>query len=185
MAEAPGTHDPTGGGVGMIGMWKAFEEMEQLGWIGRERPKMITVQASGCAPIVKAWAAGKSTSEMWAGAATFAAGLRVPKAYGDYLILDILKKSQGTAVAATDDEILDAVRHWASLEGVFACPEGAAALVAYRKLRASGFFRAGDTVVLFNTGTAYKYLDMMEAKRRTVPPEPPATRNIGGIIGPY
>jgi threonine synthase len=176
---------PTGGGVGMIGMWKAFDEMEQLGWIGRERSKMVTVQAAGCAPIVKAWDTGKSTAEMWAGAATFAAGLRVPKAYGDYLILDIIKKSKGTAVAATDDEIFDAVRHWASVEGVFACPEGAAALVAYQKLRASGFFRAEDTVVIFNTGTAYKYLDMMEAKRRTVRPEVPATRNIGGIIGPY
>jgi len=95
---------PTGGGVGMIGMWKAFDEMEELGWIGRECPKMITVQAAGCAPIVKAWEAGKSASEMWAGAATFASGLRVPKAYGDYLILEILKKSRGTAVAATDEE---------------------------------------------------------------------------------
>src|ERR1700676_1530057 len=90
---------PTGGGVGMIGMWKAFEEMEELGWIGQERPKMITVQAAGCAPIVKAWEAGKNTSEMWPNASTFAAGLRVPKAYGDSLILDILKKSHGTAVA--------------------------------------------------------------------------------------
>ena len=176
---------PTGGGVGMIGMWKAFDEMEQLGWIGSERPKMVSVQAAGCAPIVKAWGAGKSSAEMWTGAQTFAAGLRVPKAYGDYLILDILKKSQGTAVAASDDEIIDAVRHWASVEGVFACPEGAASLVAYRKLRAAGFFRADDRVVLFNTGTAYKYLDMMEAKQRTVRPEPPASRNIGGIIGPY
>ena len=176
---------PTGGGVGLLGMWKAFEEMEQLGWIGAERPKMISVQAAGCAPIVKAWEAGQSASEMWAGARTFAAGLRVPKAYGDYLILDILKKSQGAAVAATDDEILDAVHHWASAEGVFACPEGAASLVAYRKLRASGFFGAEDNVVLFNTGSAYKYLDMMEAKPGTVRPEPPASRNIGGIIGPY
>ncbi len=176
---------PTGGGVGMIGMWKAFDEMEQLGWIGPERPKMVSVQAAGCAPIVKAWEEGKSSSEMWSGAATFAAGLRVPKAYGDYLILDIIKKSKGTAVAATDDEILDAVRHWASVEGVFAAPEGAASLVAYQKLRASGFFGGEDVVVLFNTGTAYKYLDMMEAKRRTVRPEPPASRNIGGIIGPY
>ena len=176
---------PTGGGVGMIGMWKAFEELEELGWIGPERPKMVTVQAAGCAPIVKAWEAGKSTSEMWTGAATFAAGLRVPKAYGDYLILHILKKSKGTAVSATDDEVLDAVRHWASVEGVFAAPEGAASLVAYQKLRASNFFRAKDTVVLFNTGSAYKYLDMMEAKKRTVRPEVPATRNIGGIIGPY
>jgi len=176
---------PTGGGVGMIGMWKAFDEMERLGWIGAERPKMVSVQAAGCAPIVKAWEAGKSTSEMWTGATTFAAGLRVPKAYGDYLILDIIKKSKGTAVAATDDEILDAVRHWASVEGVFAAPEGAASLVACQKLRASGFFREEDVVVLFNTGTAYKYLDMMEAKRSTIRPEPPASRNIGGIIGPY
>jgi threonine synthase len=181
---------PTGGGVGMIGMWKAFDEMEELGWIGRERPKMITVQAAGCAPIVKAWEAGKSASgmwisEMWAGAATFAAGLRVPKAYGDYLILDILKRSQGTAVAATDEEILAAMRHWARVEGVFAAPEGAASLVAYQKLRASGFFRAEDTVVLFNTGSAYKYLDMIEAQEKKAQPEPPASRTIGGIIGPY
>jgi len=176
---------PTGGGVGMIGMWKAFDEMEQLGWIGPERPKMVSVQAAGCAPIVKAWEEGKSSSEMWKNATTFAAGLRVPKAYGDYLILDIIKTSKGTAVAATDDEILDAVRHWASVEGVFAAPEGAAALVAYQKLRASGFFAEKDVVVLFNTGMAYKYLDMMEAKRRTIRPEPLASRTIGGIIGPY
>src|SRR5208282_4328349 len=181
---------PTGGGVGMIGMWKAFEEMEQLGWIGAERPKMITVQAAGCAPIVKAWEAGKNASgmwisEMWAGAATFAAGLRVPKAYGDYLILEILQKSQGTAVATTDEEILAATRHWASVEGVFAAPEGAASLVAYQKLRASGFFRAEDKVVLFNTGSAYKYLDMIEAQEKKARPEPPTAHHIGGIIGPY
>jgi len=176
---------PTGGGVGMIGMWKAFDEMEVLGWIGSERPKMITVQAAGCAPIVKAWEAGQSASEMWAGAATFAAGLRVPKAYGDYLILDILKKSRGAAVAASDEEILAAMRHWASVEGVFAAPEGAASLVAYRKLRASGFFRAEDKVVLFNTGSAYKYLDMMEAQAKKTRREPPSARAIGGIIGPY
>ncbi len=173
---------PTGGGVGMIGMWKAFDEMEELGWIGSERPKMITVQAAGCAPMVKAWEEGKSVSEAWADAATFASGLRVPKAYGDYLILDILKKSHGTAVAATDEEILAALRRWASVEGVFAAPEGAASLVAYQKLRASGFLRAEDTVVLFNTGTAYKYLDMIEAQEKKAPP---AARSIGGIIGPY
>jgi threonine synthase len=181
---------PTGGGVGMIGMWKAFDEMEELGWIGPERPKMITVQAAGCAPIVKAWETGKSasgmwTSEMWTGARTFAAGLRVPKAYGDYLILDILKKSQGTAVAATDEDILAAMRHWASVEGVFAAPEGAASLVAYQKLRANGFFRAEDKVVLFNTGSAYKYLDMIGPQEKKVPAKRPAARNIGGIIGPY
>src|SRR5499427_2280997 len=111
---------PTGGGVGLIGMWKAFEEMEQLGWIGPERPKMVTVQAAGCAPIVKAWHEQKSTSETWINAETFAAGLRVPKAYGDYLILDILRRSGGTAVSAADDEIVEAVRHWASIEGVLA-----------------------------------------------------------------
>jgi threonine synthase len=186
---------PTGGGVGMIGMWKAFDEMEQLGWVGSvrsgstwsgsKRPKMITVQAAGCAPIVKAWDAGKSTSELWADASTFAAGLRVPKAYGDYLILDILKKSGGTAVSATDDEILSATRHWASVEGVFAAPEGAASLVAYQKLRASGFLRAEDSVVLFNTGSAYKYLDMIEAQEKKMRLVAPAARNIGGIIGPY
>ncbi len=176
---------PTGGGVGLIGMWKAFDEMEELGWIGRERPKMITVQAAGCAPIVTALEAGKSTSEIWVGAATFAAGLRVPKAYGDYLILDILKKSHGTAVEATDEEMLAAMRHWASMEGVFAAPEGAASLVAYRKLLASGFFSAKDRVVLFNTGSAYKYLDMIEAQEKKARPALPTTRSIGGIIGPY
>jgi threonine synthase len=176
---------PTGGGVGMIGMWKAFDEMEELRWIGSERPKMITVQAAGCAPIVKAWDAGQSVSEMWAGAQTFAAGLRVPKAYGDYLILDIIKKSQGTAIAATDEEILTATRHWASVEGIFAAPEGAASLIAYQKLRASGFFHAEDKVVLFNTGSAYKYLDMIEAQEKKARREMSASRNIGGIIGPY
>jgi threonine synthase len=176
---------PTGGGVGMIGMWKAFQEMEELGWIGSDRPKMVTVQAAGCAPIVKAWDEGKSVSEMWTGAETFAAGLRVPKAYGDYLVLDILKKSNGTAVAATDGEILAAMRECASVEGVFAAPEGAASLVAYQKLRDSGFFRAEDTVVLFNTGSAYKYLDMIEAQQKKGRPQPQSARNIGGIIGPY
>ena len=191
---------PTGGGVGLIGMWKAFDEMEELGWIGGERPgkarpKMVTVQAAGCAPIVKAWEAGRAsgtksasgvwTSEMWVGAETFAAGLRVPKAYGDYLILDILEKSHGTAVAATDEEILAATRHWASVEGVFAAPEGAASLVAYQKLRASGFFGADDKVVLFNTGSAYKYLDMIEAQEKKTRSAAPAARAIGGIIGPY
>ena len=174
---------PTGGGVGLIGMWKAFEEMEQLGWIGAERPKMVTVQAAGCAPIVKAWEAEQNTSEMWAGAQTFAAGLRVPKAYADYLILDILKKSHGAAVAATDDEIFAAMRQWAADEGILAAPEGAASLVAYQKLRANGFFRTEDRVVLFNTGSAYKYLDLMEAREKTS--KLPASRNIGGIIGPF
>src|SRR6202049_77389 len=135
---------PTGGGVGLLGMWKAFEEMEELGWIGPERPKMISVQATGCAPIVKAWDEGKATAEMWVNASTVAAGLRVPKPYGDYLILDILKKSGGLALAATDTEIFAATRHWARVEGIFAAPEGAASLVAYQKLLASGFFTPDD-----------------------------------------
>ena len=125
------------------------------------------------------------STEMWPNAQTFAAGLRVPKAYGDYLILDILEKSRGTAVAATDDEILAAVRHWASVEGVFAAPEGAASLVAYQKLRATGFLRDQDKVVLFNTGSAYKYLDMIEAQEKKTRLELPAARSMGGIIGPY
>jgi threonine synthase len=183
---------PTGGGVGMLGMWKAFEEMESLGWIGSERPKMIAVQSSGCAPVVKAWEEGKSSAEMWTNAATLASGLRVPKPYGDYLILDILKKSEGTAVSATDAEILEATRHWAKTEGIFAAPEGAACLVAYRKLLASKFFKPDDVVVLFNTGSGMKYLDVLDPSvgRTLLSAKPPATakpttRQIGGIIGPY
>jgi threonine synthase len=190
---------PTGGGVGLLGMWKAFDEMEVLGWIGSERPKMITVQAAGCAPIVKAWEEGASFSEMWPNPTTRAAGLRVPKPYGDYLILDILTRSHGTAISATDEEILEATRHWAKVEGIFAAPEGAASLVAYRKLRDSGFFKPEDTVVLFNTGSGLKYLDVLDASgERTfasassgqaLSAKParaqPATRQIGGIIGPY
>jgi len=172
---------PTGGGVGLIGMWKAFDEMQELGWMGSERPKMIAVQAEGCAPIPKAFAEGKSVSEMWANATTGAAGLRVPKAYGDYIILDILRQSSGTAVAVSEAEIMQAVRDWAAEEGVFAAPEGAASLAAYRKLRASGFLREGETVVLFNTGAGIKYIEVIEEAAR----ETPAGRNIGGIIGPY
>ncbi|HXZ42784.1 MAG TPA: threonine synthase, partial [Terriglobales bacterium] len=171
---------PTGGGVGLIGMWKAFDEMQQLGWIGSERPQMVSVQASGCAPIVKAWDEGKSASEFWPDASTLAAGLRVPKAYGDYLILDILKKSGGIAIAVSDEEIMDALRHWAKVEGIFAAPEGAAALAAYRKLRANDFFSADDTVVLFNTGSGLKYLDVIEKQKLRSRPRP-ASRHIGGI----
>src|SRR5580704_17186522 len=176
---------PTGGGVGMIGMWKAFDEMEQLGWIGTERPQMISVQSTGCAPIVKAWDEGKTASEMWANAATTAAGLRVPKAYGDYLILDILRQSGGVAVAVTDEEIMNAVRHWAGVEGIFAAPEGAAALAAYRTLLSNGFFAPTDQVVLFNTGTGLKYLDMMEGEKVAEQRELPTSRHIAGIIAPY
>ncbi|HEY7098983.1 MAG TPA: threonine synthase [Terriglobales bacterium] len=174
---------PTGGGVGLIGMWKAFDEMEKLGWIGSERPKMIAVQAEGCAPICKAWDEGKTTSEFWQNASTQAAGLRVPKAYGDYLILDILKNSGGTAVAVSEKGIMEALRDLAQSEGVFAAPEGAASLAAYRKLLKRGFLKHDDKVVLFNTGSGLKYLDIIDASQSRSKPQ--ATRQIGGIIGPY
>jgi threonine synthase len=176
---------PTGGGVGMIGMWKAFDEMEQLGWIGSERPQMVGVQSSGCAPIVKAWDEGKNVSEMWSHAATRASGLRVPKAYGDYIILEILRNSGGVAISVTDEEIMDAVHRWAQVEGIFAAPEGAAALAAYRKLRGNGFFSYDDRVVLFNTGTGLKYLDTIEDKSEVEERKLPMSRQIAGIIGPY
>ena len=173
---------PTGGGVGLLGMWKAFDEMEQLGFIGSERPHMISVQSSGCAPIVKAWDEGRTTVAMWEHASTIASGLRVPKPYGDYLILDILKKSGGLALAATDAEILEATRRWAKVEGIFAAPEGAASLVAYQKLLVSEFFSPDDSVVLFNTGSGLKYLDVLNTRDAQAAP---ASRAIAGIIGPY
>jgi threonine synthase len=160
-------------------MWKAFDEMQELGWIGHERPQMIAVQAAGCAPIVKAWNEGTATADAWPNASTIAAGLRVPSPYGDYLVLKSLKESQGTAIAVSDEEIKKAVQHWARTEGLFAAPEGAASLAAYRNLRSSGFSSERDTVVLFNTGTALKYLDVLQDKTA------PAARHIGGIIGPY
>jgi threonine synthase len=173
---------PTGGGVGLLGMWKAFDEMEKLGFIGPERPHMISVQSAGCAPVVKAWDEGRGATEMWPNASTLASGLRVPKPYGDYLILDILKKSGGLAIAATDEQIIEATRHWAKVEGIFAAPEGAASLVAYQKLVASEFFAADDSVVLFNTGSGLKYLDVLDTKEMQ---SVPASRAIAGIIGPY
>ncbi|MFI5105237.1 MAG: threonine synthase [Terriglobales bacterium] len=157
---------PTGGGVGLIGMWKAFDEMEQLGWIesgnkrpGNKRPKMIAVQATGCAPVVKAWNEHKPVAEMWKDAHTSAAGLRVPKPYADYIILDILKQSGGTAIAVSDEQIFQAVKEWATREGVFASPEGAASLAAYKVLLQQKFLKPTDKVVLFNTGSGLKYID--------------------------
>jgi len=181
---------PTGGGVGLIGMWKAFEEMEALGWIeGGKRPKMISIQASGCAPIVKAVDEETTTADMWPDAHTLAAGLRVPKAYGDFIILDIVRKSAGTAIAVSDDEIMAAVAELASTEGIFAAPEGGAALAAYQQLLKTGFLTDIDKVVLFNTGSGYKYLDTFAkywgVEALTPPLRLPASRNIGGIIGPY
>jgi threonine synthase len=148
---------PTGGGVGLIGMCKAFDEMQEMGWIGSERPRMVAVQAEGCAPIVKAWEAQRATSEFFQNAATLASGLRVPGPLGDFLILQMLKQTHGTALTVTDDEMLEAGKELASLEGIFAAPEGAATVSATRKLAASGWIKPNETVVLFNTGTGYKY----------------------------
>jgi threonine synthase len=161
---------PTGGGVGLIGMWKAFEEMEELGWVKPgKRPRMIAVQSSGCAPIVRAFQAGEPVSRMWQNAATFAAGLRVPKPYGDAMMLDILKASDGIAMAVSDEEILGSIRDWARNEGVFLSPEGASVTAAYDKLLVEGVLKPADRVVLFNTGSGLKYTDViaeaMELKR--------------------
>ena len=148
---------PTGGGVGLIGMCKAFEEMETMGWIGRERPRMVVVQATGCAPIVDAYVRGEASAPPWQNAATIASGLRVPKALGDFLVLAGVRATQGTAVSATDDEMLAAGKELASAEGIFAAPEGAATVVAARKLAEKRWIKPRERVVLFNTGCGYKY----------------------------
>jgi threonine synthase len=152
---------PTGGGVGLIGMWKAFQELEQLGWVKGKRPKMIAVQAAGCAPVVRAYDNGEAVSQMWQNAATFASGLRVPKPYGDYLILDAVRQSEGTVVARTDEQIFASLKDWASKEGILLSPEGAAATAAYDHLIETGFLRPSDRVVIFNTGSGNKYTDVL------------------------
>ena len=148
---------PTGGGTGLIGMWKAFGEMQALGWIGQTLPRMVTVQSHGCAPMVRAFHAGDAFAEPWEGAKTVADGLRVPAAVGDFLILRALRESGGTAVAVADEEMVEAAREMGRTEGVFACPEGAATLVALERLRADGWIADGERVVLFNTGSGLKY----------------------------
>lgn len=150
---------PTGGGTGLIGMWKAFDEMERMGWIGSLRPKMISVQAEGCAPIVHAFRLGSSAGTEIENPHTIASGLRVPRAIGDFIILDILRQSRGSAIAVTDDELLAAVKEIGSAEGLFVAPEGAACLPALKKLIASGEIDPSEKVVLFNTGSGLKYLE--------------------------
>ncbi len=179
---------PTGGGVGLIGMWKAFEEMEALGWVKPgKRPKMIAVQASGCAPVARAYREGAGASKMFENAATFAAGLRVPKPYGDYIILDIVRESGGTVVDLDDTAIIDSLLDWARNEGLLLCPEGAAATAAYDHLIESGFLKPSDRVVLFNTGSGLKYVDMIANAmhlKRPAEKKYPERSPVGGIITP-
>ena len=156
---------PTGGGTGLIGMWKAFDEMERMGWIGSKRPRMVTVQAEGCAPIVRAFEEGARFADEFPNAATTASGLRVPKAIGDFLILDALRASGGTAIAVSDEELIAATREIGAAEGIFCAPEGAACLPALKKLLESGEILKEESVVLFNTGSGVKYMESFTADR--------------------
>jgi threonine synthase len=150
---------PTGGGTGLIGMWKAFDEMETLDWIARKRPRMFAVQAAGCAPIVRAFEAGEKNAVEFPEARTIASGLRVPKAIGDFLILNILRQSDGGAIAVDDEEMIRVARDVGSSEGLFVAPEAAACFAASKLLRSAGKIRSGERVVIFNTGSGIKYLD--------------------------
>jgi threonine synthase len=173
---------PAGGGVGLIGMWKAFAELEALGWTGAKRPKMIVVQAAGCAPVVRAFERGDDQVEFWENAHTAASGLRVPKPLGDRLMLDAVRASGGTAIAVTDEEMLDAGLQLGAAEGMFAAPEGAACVAAAQKLLASGFLKAGERIVLYNTGAGLKYLEAYSTRfPRTAGGE---YDKLGGLITP-
>jgi threonine synthase len=152
---------PTGGGTGLVGMWKAFEEMEQMGFVGSKRPRMFAVQAEGCAPIVKAFEEGREDAPAWENARTHAHGLRVPKALGDFLILRAVRESHGAAVAVSEAEIVEGVKQAAASEGLFVAPESGACVAAARKLKVSGHLSPSDQVVLFDTGTGYKYVENM------------------------
>ena len=154
---------PAGGGVGIIGIWKAFKELVEIGWVEAKPVRFVVVQAAGCAPLVAAFAAHRTDSSFWEGAQTMASGLRVPKALGDFLVLQALAESQGTAVDASDDEMLQAMGLAARCDGLFICPEGAATIVAAQKLRAAGWLKAAEEVVLINTGTGLKYPDAARA----------------------
>lgn len=168
---------PTGGGTGIIGMWKVFDELEQMGWIGSERPRMVSVQAEGCSPIVKAYREGKEESQFFEGAHTVAAGLRVPKALGDFLILKAVKESKGSAIAVSDEELMADVRLISRLEGIFACPEGAATISALRKMVEAGEVDRSERVVLYNTGSGLKYTDLFDVKAPVADPKKPFDYN--------
>jgi len=173
---------PTGGGVGLIGMWKAFDELEALGWISSHRPKMIAVQTTGCQPIVRAFQRGESKTAYWENAHTLAAGLRVPKPLGDALTLAAIRASSGTAIAVSDEELLDASLELAGATGIFAAPEGGACLAALKKLLADGFLKPDERIVLYNTATGLKYLEAFSTRF-------PASNysefdKLGGLITP-
>ncbi len=173
---------PTGGGVGMIGMWKAFHEMEAMGWIGPKRPKMIAVQAAGCQPIVRALEEGAEVSRFWDGASTVASGLRVPKPLGDRLSLRAVRESHGAAIAVSDDELVDAGIRLAEEEGMFAAPEGAACVAAAERLIREGFLKADEKLVIYNTGSGLKYLEAYSTRfPRLAGGE---TDKLGGLITP-
>ena len=153
---------PTGGGTGLIGMWKAFDEMEELGWISSKRPRMVAVQAAGCRPVVTAFEKGERFAEEHRNASTKASGLRVPKAIGDFLILDAIRASNGVAISVTDDEMIDAARELGKTEGIFVAPEGAACIAALAQLREAGWIKGDESVTVFNTGSGIKYLECYE-----------------------
>jgi threonine synthase len=173
---------PCGGGVGLIGMWKAFTELEELGWIGRKRPKMISVQAAGCAPITRAYEQKAEASEFWQSAHTVASGLRVPKALGDFLVLKAVRESSGTAISVSDAEMLDAALQLADSEGIFPAPEGGACVAAARHLLTSGFLKPQEKIVIYNTGSGYKYLEAYSTRfgRYTASEQD----KLGGLITP-
>jgi threonine synthase len=164
---------PTGGGTGIVGMWKAFAELETMGLIGPERPKMIAVQATGCAPIVRAFDSGANYAERWPHAQTIAAGMRVPAAIGDYLILEAIRESDGTAITVSDDEMLEGMALAAEREGLFVSPESGAAVIATRKLRESGFLRADDLTVIFATGSGLMHVDLVDRPIAFIDPNAP------------
>ncbi len=159
---------PTGGGTGLIGMWKAFGELEELGWIDGARPRMVSVQASGCAPIVKAFDENKATAEPWQNAHTVASGLRVPQAVGDFLMLQTIRDSHGTALSVSDDEMLVEISRVGKAEGIFFCPEGAACVAALRRLVDNGWIKPDDEVLMFNTASGLKYLDVIQRDRQKI-----------------
>jgi threonine synthase len=175
---------PTGGGTGLVGMWKAFDEMQELGWISEKRPRMISVQAAGCAPIVRAFEKGEKSAEEVSDASTIASGLRVPKAIGDFLILNAIRESDGLAITVTDEELIAGARELARKEGIFAAPEGGACVPALRKLIERGKINPAERVVLFNTGSGIKYLDAFDSEVKARTPREQRKSALGPALRP-